>query len=184
MAWRLDTCVVRGEIDNRLRGVLAGRIWLLGRAEPVRLELKGDAHRDLAGTVLTFENPDPKPGEHVGLAELQVGVVGDITASRKVFVLDVSVEEAMRLGRMGMPIPKHHGNCLYIEWYSRANGRVVIESTDYKVSITPAAWTMTDEEEKRQIAANQQAVRTWMDDLVASFDAVPEDQAQDGLKDE
>ena len=28
--------------------------------------------------------------------------------------------------------PEHMANCLYLEWFSEANGRVVIESTDYE----------------------------------------------------
>ena len=57
MAWRIDDSVRRGEIDNRERGVVRGKIWLHGLKEPVVLELKGNACPDLAGCLLTFKNP-------------------------------------------------------------------------------------------------------------------------------
>jgi len=40
----------------------------------------------------------------------------------------------------------HWGNCLYLEWFSQANGRVVIESTAYRLTIEgEPAWEMTAE---------------------------------------
>ena len=33
MAFRIHDSVVRGEIDNRQRGIVRGRIWVEGRAE-------------------------------------------------------------------------------------------------------------------------------------------------------
>jgi hypothetical protein len=59
MAFRLQDCIVRGEIDNRVKGLVRGQIWVAGRAEPVLLELKGNAWPDLAGCLLTFTNPKP-----------------------------------------------------------------------------------------------------------------------------
>ena len=44
MAWRLHEYVRRGEIDNRQRGLVTGRIWLDGVAEPLELALSGDGH--------------------------------------------------------------------------------------------------------------------------------------------
>ena len=57
MAFRIHDSVVRGEIDNRVKGIVRGKIWVEGRAEPVVLELKGNAWPDLAGCLLTFTNP-------------------------------------------------------------------------------------------------------------------------------
>ena len=36
MAWRIDESAVRGEIDNRVKGVVRGRLWLEGVEEPMR----------------------------------------------------------------------------------------------------------------------------------------------------
>ena len=161
MAWRINEGVVRGEIDNRTGGQVHGRIWLIGRDEPITLELSGNCRRDLAGCLLRFENPAPKivEDEHLDLAAEQAGAVGDMTASRKVRVLDVSLEEARRLSKAGEPVPEHKANSLYLEWFSDANGRVVIESADYKIDISPPAWTLSAEDEQKQTAATQQAMR-------------------------
>ena len=86
MAWRIDEEVIRGEIDNRTRGRVTGRIWLAGRNAPVELDLAGNAWRDLAGRRLEFVNPEPKAGQFPleGFAARPTGVIGDCTASRKV----------------------------------------------------------------------------------------------------
>ena len=69
MAWRIDESVVRGEIDNRVKGVVRGRLWLKGVEEPVQLQLSGNAHRDLAGCLLTFKNSKlPVPMRGAGKA--------------------------------------------------------------------------------------------------------------------
>ena len=41
-AFRIDKCVVHGEIDNRVKGVVCGRIWLVNWPEPMVLELQGN----------------------------------------------------------------------------------------------------------------------------------------------
>ena len=84
MAWRIEESVVRGEIDNRMKGVVRGRLWLEGVAEPVKLQLTGNAHRDLAGCLLKFKNskaPLPMRRDMAFAAE-QHGSIGDLTASR------------------------------------------------------------------------------------------------------
>lgn len=40
MAFRIHDSVVRGEVDNRAKGIVRGKIWVEGRAEPVVLELR------------------------------------------------------------------------------------------------------------------------------------------------
>jgi hypothetical protein len=171
VAWRIHQSVVRGEIDNRQRGRIRGSIWLVDREQPVTLELSGNCWRDLAGCLLTFVNPQPTASadEHTNLELLQNGVAGDITASRKVRVFDVPLEEALRIGREGGTLPEHMANSLYIEWFSDANGRVVIESADYTIDVSPPAWTLSPDEEQDQIAATQQAMRDWLNRLDQAF---------------
>jgi len=81
MAFRIHDSVVRGEIDNRVKGVVRGRIWVEGRTEPVLLDLKGNAWPDLAGSLLTFKNPLRRvPHAHLdSLHALQRGSIGDLT---------------------------------------------------------------------------------------------------------
>jgi len=157
MAFRIHDSVVRGEIDNRVKGMVRGKIWVVGREQPVVLELKGNAWPDLAGCLLTFKNPLKRIPHH-GLNTLnprQTGQVGDITASRKVRVMDIPMPEAYLMKKRGEHVPEHMANCLYLEWFSQQNGRVVIESTDYELNISTQEWRMTleEEEERAKLAA-------------------------------
>ena len=146
MAWRIDEHVIRGEIDNRTRGRTWGRIWFVGRPAPVELDLKGDCWRDLAGRRLEFSNPEPKPGLLGSFYPDQNGLVGDITASRKVKVPEVSMDELMKLYEQRKPFPWHWGNSLYLEWFSQRNGRVMIESASFELRIMgEPTWEMTSE---------------------------------------
>jgi hypothetical protein len=85
MAWRIDQSVIRGEIENRTRDRVTGRIWFEGRDGPVELDLTGNAWRDLAGRRLEFVNPvavkPPLSADEVaGFAQRQSGAIGDCTA--------------------------------------------------------------------------------------------------------
>lgn len=163
MAWRIDEYVIRGEIDNRTRGHTTGRIWFEGRAEPVELELRGNCWRDLAGRRLEFINPQPKPGPEGNFAAHQVGAVGDITASRKVRVPDIPLDQLHLYYKTGREMPWHWGNSLYLEWFSEFNGRVVIESAAFELRIAgEPAWEMTEAEEEAQKRANAVALGDFM----------------------
>ena len=166
MALRLQDSVIRGEIDNRERGRIRGLIWLTSRAEPIVLELTGNCLRDLAGCFIRFENPQPvRPDEAIEPATLQRGVAGEITASRKVRVFDVPLEAALSLAKEGGTPPAHMANTLYVEWFSEADGRVVIESAGYKLDLSPAAWTLSAKEEEQQIEMAHHAIRQWLEQL-------------------
>lgn len=173
MAWRIHQSVVRGEIDNRVKGTVTGEIWLEGRDDPVELKLEGNAWRDLAGHRLTFENPNPeKPDdEHTQLNARQEGITGDMTASRKVRVFDIPLDEALKMSRRGEKPPEHLANSLYIEWYSDANGRVVIESADYRLTLSEPDWLMTEEEEADQCRSNAEAAGRWIERLTGAVSA-------------
>jgi hypothetical protein len=164
MAWRLEEFLVRGEIDNRWRGRVTGRLWFVGRTGPVELDLAGNAWRDLAGRRLVFTNRQPKPGQPTEFAARQTGVVGDITASRKVKVPEIPLEQIGEYYAAHKPWPWHWGNALYLEWFSTTNGRVVLESADYELTVSgEAAWDMTPAEEEAQRRANGQAMAQFME---------------------
>jgi len=152
MAFRIHDSVLRGEIDNREKGIVRGKIWVHGRAEPLTLELKGNAWPDLAGSLLKFTNPLPlvPHPELDSLNPVQSGTIGDITASRKVRVFDIPTEEAYEMCKRGEKPPEHMANCLYLEWFSEQNGRVVIESTDYQLEISTSLWQLTPEEDEQR----------------------------------
>ncbi len=143
MAWRIHEHVLRGEIDNRTRGRVIGRVWLQGVAEPLRLDLRGDPEPDLAGCVVRFENPQPLPLATAPPAQVQTGEAGYITAARKVRVYDIPVAEAYAMSKRGERPPEHLANSLYLEWFSELSGRVMIESADYRLEVSEPAWRFT-----------------------------------------
>jgi hypothetical protein len=149
MAFRIHDSVVRGEIDNRVKGIVRGKIWVEGRAGLVVLELEGNAWPDLASCLLTFTNPQPRvPHPHLdSLHSIQRGRIGDLTASRKVRVFDVPLQQALDMIHREEVPPEHMANSLYLEWFSEANGRVVVESADYELTISAPEWRMTPQEE-------------------------------------
>ena len=171
MALRIEDSVVRGEIDNRVKGIVRGRVWIDGRADPIIIELEGNAWPDLAGCLLTFTNPRPRdPHQHLdSLHSLQRGTIGDLTASRKVRVFDVPMEQALEMCRRQEKPPEHIANSVYLEWFSEANGRVVIESADYEVAISAPEWRMTPDEEQhraKQAAAGMKGFMQRLNDAV------------------
>ncbi|MCA1659619.1 MAG: hypothetical protein LC642_03620 [Verrucomicrobiaceae bacterium] len=164
MAFRIHDNVVRGEIDNRSKGIVRGKIWLEGSSAPLTLELQGNAHRDLAGCLLTFSNPGKRFADpHLdALAREQRGAVGDMTAARKVRVFDVPLEEAFARSK--------RTNSLYLEWFSDRNGRLVIESADYDVSISPPQWQFTPEENEQRARAVDQAMGAFLQRLTDAIE--------------
>jgi hypothetical protein len=154
MAWRIEDNVIRGEIDNRMNGVVRGKLWLKGIAKPVKLDLAGNACPDLAGCLLKFENPGKthtmrrKPG----FGPIQRGKIGALSASRKVRVFTIPHNEAFAMIDRGEKPPERMANCLYLEWFSESNGRVVIETTEYKLTISVPEWRLTPAEEKMRQA--------------------------------
>jgi hypothetical protein len=172
--------VVRGEIDNRVKGIVRGKVWVEGRADPVILELQGNAWPDLAGCLLTFTNPQERI-PHTGLDSLhteQRGTIGDLTASRKVRVFDIPLEDALAMIRRKEKPPEHMANSLYLEWFSERNGRVVIESADYLLTISPPEWRLTPEEDADRA---RQAARGMTEFMGRLSEAI--EQHQRGQKD-
>ncbi len=171
MAWRIDEAVAHGEIDNTVEGRTTGRIWLAGRDEPLILSLDGDCWRDLAGTRLQFENPSPRTTADAEALDIdQAGIVGDMTASRKNKVPTVSEEEFHELYQNDREIPYEWRNTLYLEWFSEINGRVVIESASYILTISPHEWEMDEDAEDAQKLANLNSMRDFMAQVIRRRD--------------
>jgi hypothetical protein len=152
MAWRIQDSVIRGEIDNRMKGRVHGKLWLDGLDEPVKLDLEGNACPDLAGCLLKFKNPAKtfpmrkKPEFN----PLQRGKIGNLSASQKVRVFTIPDEEAFAMIDRGEKPPERIANALYLEWFSEGNGRVVIESADFELNISAPEWRLTPAEEKQR----------------------------------
>jgi hypothetical protein len=172
MAFRIHDSVARGEIDNRIKGVIHGKIWVEGRHEPIILELKGNAHPDLAGCICKFSNPGKRFAHfHIeSLAPLQRGIAGDMTASRKARVFDIPLEDAYRMSKRNEKPPEHLANALYLEWFSESNGRVVIESTDYELTISSPAWRLTKEEDEQRAIDAANAMQDFLGKLTEAIE--------------
>lgn len=174
MAWRLDEAVEHGMIDNSVEGTTTGKIWLVGRDEPLILSLNGDCWRDLAGSVLEFENPSPMPpSEPLELDTEQTGITGDITASRKARVPELTEEQMDEYDRQGRDIPFKWRNTLYVEWFSEINGRVLIEAANYELTVSERSWEMDEDQEEAQKLANLSAMRDFLSQVIRRTD--PED---------
>jgi hypothetical protein len=147
MALRLGDSVVCGVIDNREKGKGTGALWFAGQYSPVRLELIGNCDDDLAGCLLEFTNRDPQAVVSLRELETQFGEAGTITAAKKVRTIpqDTSLEDLTKenLERWGW------SSSLYLEWFSRSNGRVVVEIVDPELRISVPGWEYTADEKAR-----------------------------------
>lgn len=183
MAWRPDKCIIHGEIDNTVKGRVTGSLWLLGREQPMVLDLSGDAWPDVAGTKLTFVNPNPLPQPEYddGLRLNQTGSVGDITASQKVKKFTVPEEEWVKAykERRIHEVPWEWKNALYLEWFSDFNGRIVVQTTDYEITISERLWELDPDEHAAQQAINAADMDSYLEQLEKSLDEMePEDETE------
>jgi len=109
MAWRPKQNLVQGELDNTVPGQVTGWLEFRGMPDIVRLTLVGDFESDIRGKKIRLRNRAPRddhPSSMDRFAAHQAGTVGNITA--------------------GLP-PHPYVMYPYVEWYSRENGRVVME---------------------------------------------------------
>jgi len=118
MAWRPHEQLVEGELDNTVPGKVTGWIRFVGMKEVVKLDLVGDFHRDIRGTKVRLSGCARDNEEARQFLEsfspIQTGEVGDMTA--------------------GLP-PQDYVAYPYFEWYSEANGRVVLELDPGQVEV-------------------------------------------------
>jgi hypothetical protein len=162
MAWRIDEAVIRGEIDNTVEGRTTGKVWLVGREDPLVLDLDGDCLRDLAGTRLMFVNPAPQEqADALTLVPQQTGLIGDMTASRRCRVPDL-----MSLESEGQEERHEWRNVLSLEWFSNTNGRVVIESDSFQLEISAHEWSMDEDAEAAQQLSNLHAMREFIGQVI------------------
>lgn len=179
MAWRIDRYVVRGLIQNIVPGRVVGTVWLKGLNQPIELNLKGNCYRDLAGARLEFKNDDPLEGDYTGFDIFQDGTVGDMTASKKVKTL-LELQDLESIS--DEPPPFVLANCLYLEWFSESNGRVLIESVDFRWKVSLPKWTLSADGEREQLEANKQAMFKFMDELARVLD--PAEQRDEAFEEE
>ena len=177
MAWNIEHTVIRGEISNRKRGRVEGRIWLAGQSDPLILRLAGNCLMDLAGRRLEFSNPEPLEDPSIILSPNQNGAVGEMTTERKAPVIKPFDYDAINVRQKQ---PGRLVNSLYLEWFSETDGRVVIESPEYRIKVSGPAWRMSCAEEQRQRKANAKAMQSYLDHVAGPPDA-REEAAFNGL---
>ncbi|MDE0826121.1 MAG: hypothetical protein OSA48_04855 [Akkermansiaceae bacterium] len=165
--------ISHGNVCNREKGITVVTLELAdGRT--VTAELQGNPSRDMAGRILSFRHPSPNREEHVhdSLSLQHHGHTGDITASLKVKVPTIPLSEIFENPKYkGANFPYTWKNSLYLEWYSRENGRVVLEASDFELTLTEPAWEITEPEE---LEAREQATQALTRFLNQLCDIIPE----------
>lgn len=176
MAIRLSNYVRSGFIDNSTRGRIVGELEIEGLSGPVKIDVKGNAHPDMAGCVLSFDNPqaDAIDSELANiLRQEHKGFAGDISASQKRKVpkslLDPSAASTFD------PSDFVLSNILYLEWYDYYNGRVVIEGVGYQWKIDLPRWKLTKEEEAEQAQQASEAMDLHMNLALELFEDTSEE---------
>lgn len=179
MTWHIADYIERGEIENRERDTVTGRIWLRGLDEPIELDLVGNALDDVAGRCLRFQNPFPEEvtDEHRPLAGKQQGTVGKLTAAQKIRVWDIPFPDPNDAAMLQDPRNFHWANGLYLEWHCTRNGRILIESTEFELAIT-APGQAPEAGDPFQHGAKPNAVAALLNDIVERA-AVPDPDAAD-----
>ena len=160
--------VVSGKIDNSVKGKTIGELVINGLDEPLLIDLNGNAQPDLAGCVLTFQNPRSLPVDPALMDYLvsnQTGFVGPITATRRGETL---VDDEWMV------------TCLLnIEWLNFSIlTPFIILTGDYKLEIDLPRWTMTEpdiELQQKELQAGrrlfQEMYQEWEEECIEADEA-------------
>jgi hypothetical protein len=185
MAWRPEYLVTAGELDNTQFGWTLGWLELEGFPERLQLKLAGNCHPDLAGwkfrivriePELAAEQDDVQPFDFTGINFDQSGVVGDITADQVVKHFEIPTKQLVRRLMAGEKPEFTWRKCLYLEWYSNHNGRIVIQSTRLEVErMGERAFELTADEAQEQGRLNQQEINYFMTRMGDALENQPTD---------
>jgi hypothetical protein len=178
MAIRLGESIIHGTIDNSVKGVVTGELVIEGFHETVQLNLKGNAHPDIAGRILKFRNPsiemlDPYVSDVLEVD--QNGFVGDMSVSQKRRVLTMPIEEFTK----ATPEEREAGTIwkkvLFLEWFNPYNGRLVIEAVDYIWELDEPRWEMSDHDIAEQVEQSRAAMSMHLNFAVEMFQETNEE---------
>lgn len=120
MAWRPNGQLIEGVLDNTVPNKVTGYMLFAGMKERVLFDLSGDFHRDIRGAKVKLigsgklADVEKSAGYMEGFSLIQKGRTGDMTAGRE---------------------PVDYVDYPYFEWYSEANGRVVLELESEQVEV-------------------------------------------------
>lgn len=128
------------------------------------IELEGLPSRDLAGHRLRMVNREHPTETLSGFPSHDAGVAGSMTASRKVRVPDDPDFIENESYDSERPFAWHWGNAVYLEWFSKTMGRVVVESASFEVTIEHVgAWQLEPGDEEKQERAARDAMLEFLD---------------------
>jgi hypothetical protein len=192
MAWRPNYLVQAGELDNTQRGWTIGWLQLDGFADRLQLKLAGNCHPDLAGWKFRIHRIEPElpsdkpqddedaPFDYSRISLDQSGHVGDITADQMIKHHDISNDELVRRLLAGEKPPYTWRKCLYLEWFSNTNGRVVIQSTRLEVErLGERAFELTEEEWQEQAKRNAKEINYFMAQVDDALQAKKPDEEEE-----
>ena len=183
MAWRPERLVKAGELDNTTLGWTVGWLELDGIDQRLQLKLAGNCHPDLAGWKFRIHRVEPELPEvdaspdYSDISLDQSGHVGDITADQLIKHHEIPRGELARRLVAGEKPHFTWRKCLYLEWYSNTNGRVVIQSTRLEVErIGERAFELSEDQWKEQALRNADELGHFMAQL---GDALQERELED-----
>ncbi len=178
MAWRPYENLIAGELDNTTPGQVTGCIKFFRQGKkPLRvtLKLKGDFREDIRGKKIRITNPEPRDrnedlersGSYVdGISRIQEGEVGDITA--------------------GIPVNGRvpYVEYPYIEWFSKANGRIVLELESNQIEITddisPFLPPLTEEDKRIRREKRESVFFGFLEDMAKGLSKVGKNSKNGG----
>ncbi len=120
MAWRPNEQLIEGVLDNTVPNKVTGYMLFAGMKERVLFDLSGNFHRDIRGSKVELKGSgesvdiEKSAGYMEGFSAIQKGKAGDMTAGKE---------------------PVDYVDYPYFEWYSEANGRVVLELEPEQVEL-------------------------------------------------
>lgn len=184
MAWRPERLVKAGELDNTTLGWTVGWLELEGIDQRLQLKLAGNCYPDLAGWRFRIHRVEPEQSEVDAMPDYsnisldQSGYVGDITADQMIKHHEIPNDELTSRLMAGEKPPFTWRKCLYLEWYSNTNGRVVIQSTRLEVErIGERAFELTVDQWEEQAQQNADELGHFMAQL---DDVLQEREREDG----
>lgn len=153
MTLRLHSLVQHGYIDNRINELVTVKLWLFGRKHPIDVILKGNCHRDIAGSILTFRNKETLKSPPAWIKKIPAelhGTVGDITASSRVELVCSKTHKTAWHNRLS------------IEIFQNEYGRILIESLNFDMELTEHIWKMDADEEQSLFMCTQNTFRDYV----------------------
>ncbi len=147
----ISPLVIRGTIDNTVRGHVALHLWCCGGGEPLHIEMPGNCLQDIAGCRVEFEHK-----QHLSNETREADVLALLRAHRGDFIAgDITLSRRVRTGK-GSKHCLH--NLLSIEFFVEARVRVLIECAQFRFRILPGSWRSGWEEDAVQRLLNREAM--------------------------